>query len=238
MQRAVADKVKVPPGYSVSWSGQFEYLERATARLKVVVPATLLIIFTLLYLTFRRVDEALLIMATLPFALVGGFWLLLLLGHNVSVASGVGFIALGGVAAEFGVIMLLYLKQAWTARLLRGASSDDDLLAPFATVRCCGAAQGHDGGGHPGRAAAHSVEQRHGVGGDAAHRRTDGGRHGHRAAAVDVRGAGGVPADAQGAQTEVRRVRLQRSCTPRRAQSDGGVSDAHKVLRSASVVCG
>ena len=128
MQRAVAAKVKVPPGYSVSWSGQFEYLERATARLKIVVPATLVIIFTLLYLTFRRVDEALLIMATLPFALVGGFWLLFALGHNVSVASAVGFIALGGVAAEFGVIMLLYLKQALDARRRDGKDSDADLL--------------------------------------------------------------------------------------------------------------
>ena len=129
MQRAVAHVVKVPPGYSVSWSGQFEYLERATARLKIVVPATLVIIFTLLYLTFRRFDEALLIMATLPFAMVGGFWLLWALGHNISVASGVGFIALSGVAAEFGVIMLLYLRQAWDARLAAGQSSNDDLLA-------------------------------------------------------------------------------------------------------------
>ncbi len=128
MQRAVAKKVKVTPGYSVSWSGQFEYLERATARLKIVVPATLVIIFTLLYLTFRRIDEALLIMATLPFALVGGFWLLFLLGHNISVASGVGFIALAGVAAEFGVIMLLYLKQAWEARVAAGTTGNDDLL--------------------------------------------------------------------------------------------------------------
>ena len=128
MQRAVAQAVKVPPGYSVSWSGQFEYLERATARLKIVVPATLVIIFTLLYLTFRRFDEALLIMATLPFAMVGGFWLLWALGHNISIASGVGFIALSGVAAEFGVIMLLYLRQAWDARLAASQSSDDDLL--------------------------------------------------------------------------------------------------------------
>ncbi len=129
MQRAVAQAVKVPPGYSVSWSGQFEYLERATARLKIVVPATLVIIFTLLYLSFRRVDEALLIMAMLPFAGVGGFWLLWALGHNISVASGVGFIALSGVAAEFGVIMLLYLRQAWDARIAAGRTSDDDLLA-------------------------------------------------------------------------------------------------------------
>ncbi|GGE79277.1 efflux RND transporter permease subunit [Massilia psychrophila] len=120
MQQAVASEVKLPPGYSVSWSGQFEYLERATAKLKVVVPATLLIIFVLLYLTFKRIDEAALIMATLPFALAGGVWLLWALGHNLSVASGVGFIALAGVSAEFGVIMLLYLKHAWEAKLARG----------------------------------------------------------------------------------------------------------------------
>jgi copper/silver efflux system protein len=128
MQRAVAKEVTLPPGYSLSWSGQFEFLARATAKLKVVVPATLMIIFVLLYLTFRRFDEALLIMATLPCALVGGFWLLWLLSHNLSVASAVGFIALAGVAAEFGVIMLLYLKQAWEARLTAGNSSEADLL--------------------------------------------------------------------------------------------------------------
>jgi copper/silver efflux system protein len=128
MQRAVARNVRLAPGYTLAWSGQFEYLERATARLKVVVPATLLIIFTLLYLTFRRVDEALLIMATLPFSLVGGFWLLLVLGHDVSIASGVGFIALAGVAAEFGVIMLLYLKQAWAARAASEAAQTDAAL--------------------------------------------------------------------------------------------------------------
>jgi copper/silver efflux system protein len=112
MQAAVSREVKLPPGYSISWSGQFEYLERATARLKIVVPATLAIIFVLLFMTFRRGDEAALIMATLPFALVGGFWLMYALGYNMSVASAVGFIALGGVAAEFGVVMLLYLKQS------------------------------------------------------------------------------------------------------------------------------
>lgn len=128
MQRAVAAGVKLPPGYSVSWSGQFEYLERATARLQVVVPATLLIIFVLLYLTFRRADEAALIMATLPFALAGGVWLLWGLGHNLSVATGVGFIALAGVAAEFGVIMLLYLKHAWEAREAAGRHGEAELL--------------------------------------------------------------------------------------------------------------
>jgi Cu(I)/Ag(I) efflux system membrane protein CusA/SilA len=115
MQRVVAKEVPLPAGYAISWSGQFEYLERAAAKLKVVVPATLAIIFVLLVLTFRRVDEAALTMFTLPFALAGGVWLLWLLGHNLSVASGVGFIALAGVAAEFGVIMLLYLKNAWEA---------------------------------------------------------------------------------------------------------------------------
>ena len=128
MQQVVAKEVKLPAGYSISWSGQFEFLERATAKLKIVVPATLLIIFVLLYLTFKRVDEALLIMATLPFALAGGIWLLWLLAHNLSVASAVGFIALAGVAAEFGVIMLLYLKHAWDARVAAGKTSEADLL--------------------------------------------------------------------------------------------------------------
>ena len=112
LQSAVAQKVKLPPGISVSYTGQFEFLERATQRLKIVVPATLLIIFALLYATFRRWDEAALIMATLPFALTGGVWLLYLLGFNQSVATGVGFIALAGVSAEFGVVMLIYLKHA------------------------------------------------------------------------------------------------------------------------------
>jgi len=128
MQQAVTAEVTLPAGYSISWSGQFEFRERAMARLKIVVPATLLIIFVLLYLTFRRFDEALLIMATLPLALVGGFWLLFLLGHNVSVASAVGFLALAGVSAEFGVIMLLYLKHAWDARLAEGKAPSLALL--------------------------------------------------------------------------------------------------------------
>lgn len=118
----------MPAGYSLSWSGQFEYLERATAKLKVVVPFTLLIIFVLLYLVFGRLDEAILIMGTLPLALIGGFWLLYLLGYNLSVAGIVGFIALAGVAAEFGVIMLLYLKQAWAERIENGETSVSALL--------------------------------------------------------------------------------------------------------------
>ena len=129
MQQAVTRQVKLSPGYAVSWSGQFEYLERATAKLKVVVPFTLLIIFVLLYLTFKRIDEALLIMLAMPFSLIGGFWLLYLLGHNLSIASAIGFIALAGVTAEFGVIMLLYLKQAWDERLARGDNTPPALLA-------------------------------------------------------------------------------------------------------------
>ena len=111
-RRAVAEKVRLTPGVSVAWSGQFEFFERARARLAVVVPFTLLIILVLLYLAFSSVGEAVLIMATLPFALVGGFWLIWLLGHNLSVASAVGFIALAGLAAEFGVVMLVYLRHA------------------------------------------------------------------------------------------------------------------------------
>jgi Cu(I)/Ag(I) efflux system membrane protein CusA/SilA len=128
MQQAVARQVKLPPGYSISWSGQFEFLERATAKLKVVVPFTLLIIFVLLYLTFGAFGEALLIMAALPFALVGGIWLLYLLSYNLSIAGAVGFIALAGVSAEFGVIMLLYLKNAWLERIDQGKTSEADLL--------------------------------------------------------------------------------------------------------------
>jgi Cu(I)/Ag(I) efflux system membrane protein CusA/SilA len=111
-QKLVAQRVALPAGYSITWSGQFEYLERAAKKLKLVVPFTLVIIFVLLYLTFRSLGEAALIMGTLPFALVGGLWLLFLLGYNLSIASAIGFIALAGVSAEFGVIMLIYLDHA------------------------------------------------------------------------------------------------------------------------------
>ena len=117
LRREIASGIQLDSGMSISYSGQFEFMERANAKLKLVVPATLLIIFVLLYLTFARFGDALLIMATLPFALTGGVWLLYLLGYHLSVATGVGFIALAGVSAEFGVIMLLYLKNAWSERL-------------------------------------------------------------------------------------------------------------------------
>jgi Cu(I)/Ag(I) efflux system membrane protein CusA/SilA len=128
LQAVVAREVKLPPGYSISWSGQFEYLERAKARLAYVVPLTLIVIFVLLYLAFRRVDEALTIMLAVPFALVGGYWLMWLLGYSTSVATAIGFIALAGVAAEFGVVMLLYLRHAWEARLARGEPATYETL--------------------------------------------------------------------------------------------------------------
>ena len=114
-RRAVADGVKFPPGYYATWSGQFEAMERAQERMKVVVPVTLLIIFLLLYLNFRRLTETLIVMLSVPFALVGGVWLMWLLGYHFSVAVAVGFIALAGVAAETGVVMLIYLDHAWQA---------------------------------------------------------------------------------------------------------------------------
>jgi copper/silver efflux system protein len=119
---AVASQVKFPPGTYAVWSGQFEYLERAKARLSIVVPVTLLIIFVLLYLNFRRLTETLIVMLSLPFALVGGLWYMDWLGFNMSVAVAVGFIALAGVAAETGVIMLIYLEHAWAERRARAAA--------------------------------------------------------------------------------------------------------------------
>jgi Cu(I)/Ag(I) efflux system membrane protein CusA/SilA len=111
-RKAATDEVKLPQGTTLQWSGQYEYLERAEARLAVVVPLTLLIVFLLLYLNFRRLTETLIVMLSLPFALVGGVWLLWWMGFNLSVAVVVGFIALAGVAAETGVIMLVYLDHA------------------------------------------------------------------------------------------------------------------------------
>ena len=128
LQQAVGREVKLPPGYSVSWSGQFEFLERARERLQYIVPLTLVVIFVLLYLAFRRVDEAAVIMLSVPFALIGGYWLLWLLGYSTSVASAVGFIALAGVAAEFGVVMLIYLRHAWEDRLAKGLEPTEAVL--------------------------------------------------------------------------------------------------------------
>jgi copper/silver efflux system protein len=129
LQLAIREKITLPAGVSISYAGQFEFMERANARLQWVVPATLGIILLLLYLAFKRLDEALLIMVTLPFALTGGIWLLYLMNYNLSIATGVGFIALAGVSAEFGVIMLLYLKQSWQRRIDDGTTGEQELNA-------------------------------------------------------------------------------------------------------------
>jgi Cu(I)/Ag(I) efflux system membrane protein CusA/SilA len=121
-RKAVADQMTFPPGYYATWSGQFEYMERAIERMKIVIPVTLLTIFLLLYLNFRRLAETLIVMLSVPFALVGGVWLMWILGYNMSVAVAVGFIALAGVAAETGVVMLIYLDHAWNAVLHRRAA--------------------------------------------------------------------------------------------------------------------
>jgi Cu(I)/Ag(I) efflux system membrane protein CusA/SilA len=128
-QRAVTEKVKFPPGYYVRWSGQFEYLERANARLKVVVPVTLAIILFLLWLNFRRLSDTLIVMLSLPFALAGGFWLMWAMGFNMSVAAAVGFIALAGVAAETGVVMLIYLNHAWEEARAKGSFTREAMIA-------------------------------------------------------------------------------------------------------------
>ncbi len=126
LQDRIGAEVALPAGVSIAYAGQFEYLTRAVERMKIVIPATLAIIFLLLYLIFRRFDEALLIMGTLPFALTGGFWLLYLLGYNQSVATAVGFIALAGVSAEFGVVMLIYLKGALQERPANPSADEVD----------------------------------------------------------------------------------------------------------------
>jgi len=120
LQHAVGQQVQLPSGYGIAWSGQYEYLQRAQARLQWVVPSALAIIFLVIWLVFRRVGEVAIILLSLPLALVGGLWLIWMLGHAASIATMIGFIALGGVAAEFGVIMLLYLRQAWERRLAAG----------------------------------------------------------------------------------------------------------------------
>jgi Cu(I)/Ag(I) efflux system membrane protein CusA/SilA len=122
-KKAVAEQVAFPPGYYITWSGQFEYMERAIEKMKVVVPVTLLLIFLLLYLNFKRITETLIVMLSVPFALVGGVWLMWALDYNMSVAVAIGFIALAGVAAETGVVMLIYLDQAWEAIKLKCRSA-------------------------------------------------------------------------------------------------------------------
>ena len=175
--------IQFPPGAYLMWSGQYEYLERAAARLKIVVPVTLAIIFLLLYLNFRSLTETLIVMLSLPFALVGGLWLMWWLGFNLSVAVVVGFIALAGVAAETGVVMLIYLNQALDERRARKAAEGGALTRERPLRRHhgrrggAGASEDDDGGRDHGRTAADHVEHRHRLGDHAAHRRADDRRH-------------------------------------------------------------
>ncbi len=199
-QKAVQEQVRFPPGYFVTWSGQFEYMERAKEKLKLVVPLTLVIIFLLLYLNFRRVSDALIVMLSVPFALIGGIWLMHLLGYNASVAVAVGFIALAGVAAETGVVMIIYLNSAWEAikqkRAAEGArlsASDlrqaimegavERVRPKMMTVVAIMAGLLPD-----------HVGDRHGLRSHAAHRRADGRRHGFFHGADADRHSGAVRA--------------------------------------------
>lgn len=138
-QQAVLEKVSMPPGYSITWSGQYEYMQRAEKRLRLVVPLTLGIIFLLLYLNFRNITESLIVMLSLPFAMVGGIWLMYLLDYNMSVAVGVGFIALGGLAAETGVVMLVYLDHAYDR--IRKARGDEMNMGDLRTAVVSGAVE-------------------------------------------------------------------------------------------------
>jgi Cu(I)/Ag(I) efflux system membrane protein CusA/SilA len=128
-RRAVEQQVKLPPGYHIEWSGQFEYLERAASKLQTVIPVTLFLIFLLLFMNFRRLTETLIVMLSVPFALTGGFWLMYLMGFNMSVAVAVGFIALAGVAAETGVVMLIYLDHALSSVIAQRQSEGKALTA-------------------------------------------------------------------------------------------------------------
>ncbi len=179
-QRAVREQVKFSPGYHIEWSGQFEYLERAETRLQTVVSLTLFIIFLLLYLNFRRLTETLIVMLSVPFALTGGLWLMYLMGFNMSVAVAVGFIALAGVAAETGVVMLIYLDNAFTGGAQGAGATGHRSRSPRRHYRGRGrarAAEDDDRVGDHGGAATDPVEHRNRLRGDAADRRANGRRH-------------------------------------------------------------
>lgn len=195
LQQAIGKEVKLKPGISVSYSGQFELLERANQKLKLMVPMTLMIIFVLLYLAFRRVGEALLIITSVPFALVGGIWFLYWMGFHLSVATGTGFIALAGVAAEFGVVMLMYLRHAIEAEpslenpQTFSVDKLDEALYQGGAAR---SAEGDDRGGDYRRPAADFMGHRRRFGSHEPYRRADDWRDDHRPAAVAVYHSGGV----------------------------------------------
>ena len=209
-QAVVARDVKLPPGYSVSWSGQFEFLERAKARLAYVVPLTLTVIFVLLYLAFRRIDEALLIMLAVPFALVGGYWLLWALGYATSVATAVGLHRArgrrGGVRRRDAALPAARVGGAPRARRAGDARHAD--RGDRGGRRAARAAEGDDGRRDHGGAPADHAERRHRRRGDAADRGADGRRDDHRAAPVDAGASGGVPAAAPAAERLAQRFGL------------------------------
>ena len=196
---AVSEGVELPPGYSISWSGQYEYMERAAQRLKLVVPLTVAVIVLLLFLNFRSMVEVFIILGTLPMALVGGLWLLHLLDYNLSVAVGVGLIALAGVAAELGVVMLVYLQLAWKEQVEQAAEAGrmpgEDEITPGRDQRrlAPGTPDPDDRGDDIRRSVADHDGQRHGRRGHAAHRGTDGRRHGQCYGADPCGVARGVP---------------------------------------------
>ena len=179
-QQAVREKIQMPAGYSLVWSGQYEYMVRAQKRLTIVVPMTLMIIFLLLYLNFKNVTESLIVMLSVPFALTGGIWLMYLLGYNMSIAVGVGFIALAGVAAETGVVMLIYLDIAYAK--YQGESRSGLQPAPSSGGyrrgrRHAGAPQDDDRRVDHGGAPAHHVEPGYRIGSHEADRGAHGGGH-------------------------------------------------------------
>ena len=196
LQRSVA-AADLPEGVTAAYSGQFEYLARAAQRLAVIGPVTLGVVFLLLFFTFRRLDEALLVMASIPFALIGGVWLVYLLGYNLSVAVGVGFIALAGLAAEFGVVMLLYLRNALAERERRGAIAGScrrdrgDSRGRSASAQ----AQDHDRCGGAGWPAAHSLDGRGRRRSHAPYRRAACWRNDHGPAALSLCHSRGLPHD-------------------------------------------
>jgi Cu(I)/Ag(I) efflux system membrane protein CusA/SilA len=201
-KKAVAEQIKFPPGYYVTWSGQFEFMERAIEKMKVVIPITLLTIFLLLYLNFRRLTETLIVMLSVPFALVGGVWLMWLLGYNLSVAVAVGFIALAGVAAETGVVMLIYLDHAWEAvkaTCREWPQSERRRSLRSGDGRRCRARapEDDDRRRHHGRPLADHVGDGHRLRGDEPHRRADGRRND----LLDGADPGGDPGDLRTGET-------------------------------------
>lgn len=196
-QQLVASKVKIPAGYSITWSGQYEYIERVQERLLLVAPVTLLVITLMLFLAFNRLGEVAIILTSLPIALTGGIWFVYVLGFDLSVAVLVGFIALAGVAVETAIVMLLYLNLSWdkriqAARLSHQALTSKDVLDAVVEGASAPAAKDNDGCSYLCRVDPHNVWLRDRFGDHEAHRGPHGGRHDHRHAANTLRHSGNL----------------------------------------------